>query len=85
MKQNNFRTGSIQVMIVVGLTAHSVLPLEGRVVPCHVATELCEQQPPILSDDPAPKPRPQSLREIATIQSTAVMSSSALAASFRNF
>ena len=84
MKDNNLRTGvaSVSVMVIAGLTAHLVSPSE-RILPCNPATELCEQQPLTLSDDPAPRPQPQFLRDLSVIQSTAVMSGSSLAASFR--
>ena len=71
MKEDNFRTGAASVMVIVSLAAHSVLPSEG-ILPCSSpATEMCEQQPLTLSDDPAPKPEPQFLRELAVTISSA--------------
>jgi hypothetical protein len=76
MMKKRIAATSISAMVIAGLTAHSVLPSEGRIVPCNVATELCEQHPPRLSDDPAPRPEPQFSKDISVIQSTAVASGS---------
>jgi hypothetical protein len=74
-------TGAASVIVIASLTMHLAVPPED-ILPCNPATELCEQQLLTLSDDPAPRPQPEFLRELAVTQSTAVMSGSALAASF---